>query len=366
LRLFGHNEAAVRIPPLLFGLLGMVTVALLGRALFGESAGLIAGMAYATMLLPMGVSQVAVHDIGLVPFLCIAALCLHRVAADSAPVAGSGIIAGIALGLSILTKGLVGVVFAGILAACLAAGRPSALARLAVVLTIAVVVAAIVAAPWYIAMERAHSGYLHYYFVERHLQGYLTSTQRHGGRPFWYYLPIVIGGALPWTGYLPGAARSAWGAAASASSTTSREHALRLVLWGWFAIGLVFLSIGESKLVTYALPLFPALAIVIGEYVDRVRLGPSREDPLFRMAFMAHVATLAFLPAIGLALLKVKFDDMRPLLWVAVALLAVAIVAAARRAIRPASTNALVDGIVGMSVLATIGLMIVTRARPSG
>src|SRR5258705_13342856 len=40
LRLLGHNEAAVRLPPLLFGLLGMVTVALLGCALFGESAGL--------------------------------------------------------------------------------------------------------------------------------------------------------------------------------------------------------------------------------------------------------------------------------------------------------------------------------------
>ena len=40
-------------------------------------------------------------------------------------------------------------------------------------------------------MERAHPGYLHYYFVERHLQGYLTATQRHAGRPFWYYLPIV-------------------------------------------------------------------------------------------------------------------------------------------------------------------------------
>ena len=77
LRLFGHNAAAVRIPPLLFGLFGMITVALLGRALFDESAGLIAGIAYATMLLPMGVSEVAVHDIGLVPFMCLAALCLR-------------------------------------------------------------------------------------------------------------------------------------------------------------------------------------------------------------------------------------------------------------------------------------------------
>src|SRR5258706_15063540 len=120
LRLFGHNEAAVRIPPLLFGLLGMLTVALLGRALFDEPAGLIAGIVYGTMLLPMGVGEVAVHDVGLVPFLCIAAFCLVRVealppaASGSTPLVASAfrrkfwnysIIAGIALGLSILTKG---------------------------------------------------------------------------------------------------------------------------------------------------------------------------------------------------------------------------------------------------------------------
>ena len=30
------------------------------------------------MLLPLGVSEVAVHDVGLVPFMCLAALCLVR------------------------------------------------------------------------------------------------------------------------------------------------------------------------------------------------------------------------------------------------------------------------------------------------
>ena len=371
LRLFGHNEAAVRIPPLLFGLLGMVTVAMLGRSLFGERAGLIAGMAYGTMLLPMGVSEVAVHDVGLVPFMCIAALCLHRAASAPNTLVASacrrkiwkyGIIAGIALGLSILTKGLVGVVFTGIFAACLAAYRPMAIVRLALVLTIAVIVAAIVAAPWYVAMERAHRGYLYYYFVERHLHGYLTATQRHSGRPFWYYVPIVLGGALPWTGYLAGAARSALGAAGSANATGDRR--LLLAVWGWFTIGLVFLSIGESKLVTYALPLFPALAILIGEYVDRAwsfrgRLGEGAqaEDPWFKFAFAVHVVTLAILPAIGLLILKIKFDETRPLLWPAAILLALAVLLTARHALR---SGRLLDGIARASVLAIVGLMAVT------
>src|SRR5262249_24964921 len=71
-RVFGMNEAAVRLPPLLFGLLGMIAVALVGQSLFGESAGLLAGIAYATMILPLGVSEVAVHDVAVVPFMCAA------------------------------------------------------------------------------------------------------------------------------------------------------------------------------------------------------------------------------------------------------------------------------------------------------
>jgi 4-amino-4-deoxy-L-arabinose transferase-like glycosyltransferase len=408
LRLFGHNEAAVRIPPLLFGLLGMIAVALLGRALFDEPVGLIAGIVYGTMLLPMGVSEVAVHDVGLVPFMCVAALCLVRLASPPAsaattpmasaphtpmastphtpvasaphtpvasatptPVASAfrrkilnyGVIAGIALGLSILTKGLVGVVFTGIFAVCLAVYRPSAVIRFAVVLTIAVIVAVFVAAPWYVAIEHAHPGYLHYYFVERHLQGYLTASQRHAGRAFWYYVPIVLGGALPWTGYLAGALRFTWPAGAE-------RGRMRMILWGWFAIGLVFLSIGESKLVTYALPLFPALAIIIGEYLSSsfsrsepfLKSGSFRlqaEDALFKLGFAVHVMTLALLPALGLLLLQWKFNAIHPYLWMSLVIFTLLAIDAARRATRSSSEYGFMAGLVRMTLYTIVAMMIV-------
>jgi 4-amino-4-deoxy-L-arabinose transferase-like glycosyltransferase len=357
LRLIGHNEAAVRLPPLLFGLFGMVTVAWLGRALFGESAGLTAGIVYGTMLLPMGVSEVAVHDIGLVPFLCIAALSMAKVAESSNAVVSAfrrnivlyAIIAGLGLGLSILTKGLVGIVFTGIFAACLVARRPASLVRVTMALTIAVVVAIAVAAPWYLAMEHAHPGYLHYYFIERHLQGYLTATQRHGGRPFWYYAPIIIGGALPWTAYLFAAGRAA------------RGNSLRMALWGWFAIGLVFLSIGESKLVTYALPLFPALALIIGEYlaslgtVMRLRM----EGFLVRLAFATQVLALVLLPAVGLLIIQWRFGAIHPYLWMSVVVFNLLAIDAGRRAARSTSEFGFMAGIVRMTLYTIVAMMMV-------
>jgi 4-amino-4-deoxy-L-arabinose transferase-like glycosyltransferase len=349
LRLFGDTEFAVRVPPLLFGMAGMFAVALLGRSLFGAAAGLTAGIAYGTMLLPFGVSQVAVHDVGLIGFMALACWCLFEASTSKRSMAVLIVIAGVALGLSILTKGLVGCVFAAIFAACLAIRTPASTPRLAIVLAGAGVIALMVAAPWYIAMEQAHPGYLHYYFVERHLQGYLTATQRHAGRPWWYYIPIVAGGALPWTGYLLLALRDA------------RADALRLVLWGWFAIGLVFLSIGESKLVTYALPLFPALALLAGDTIARrspIAIGGGRS---FRLALTAHAAFLAIVPAAGLIVLQVKFGERHPHAWAVLGAACLVTVYVTRRALRSRETNGVASW---MSLAALASLAAVMTVLP--
>lgn len=346
LRVFGHRELAIRMPPLLFGLLGMLSVAWLGGALFGRRAGLGAGIIYGTMILPIGVSQVAVHDIGLIPFMCGACCCL--VAVTTARSAGRavlfGVAAGVLLGLSILTKGLVGCVFATIFACCLALWRRTAIRDLAIALVVAGVVSIVVAAPWYWAMERAHPGYLHYYFVERHLRGYLTATQRHAGRPWWYYLPIVLGGALPWTGYFIAAARS-----------VSRD-ALSLAVWAWFGVGLVFLSVGESKLVTYALPLFPAVAIIANTGTVPVFSGGGF---VTKLAYGLQAVVLVALPAAGLLALQWKYNAHHPALWIPLAVAAAGSAYALWRAWRIKPAERTMTWLATASMVSLIGLMIV-------
>jgi 4-amino-4-deoxy-L-arabinose transferase-like glycosyltransferase len=357
LGVFGQRELAVRLPPLVFGVLGMVGVAALGRALFGEATGLLAGIVYGTMLLPLGVAEVAVHDVAVVPFLCAACASLcglapvapgisrtsNRKTSSQTILVRTILAIGVALGLSILTKGLVAIAFTGLFAVALIALDRRDAGRVAIALAAAGVVAAAVALPWYLAMERAHPGYLHYYFVERHLQGYLTATQRHAGRGWWYYLPIVIGGSLPWTGYLADAARIA------------RASQVRLAIWTWLTLGLVFLSAGESKLVTYALPVFPALALLAADaIVARGGFG-------YRPGYAVFAGVLTILAPAALGLVAWRFGPVDATIWTIVGLIAIAIAAvAATTAPRAAaSLEAATVRVVRLPVMALFGLMIV-------
>ena len=69
-------------------------------------------------------------------------------------------------------------------------------------------VAVLTALPWYALAEAQNPGYLRYFFLDRHLLGLVTASQPHGHQPWWYYLPILLGGGLPWIGYLPVAIRA--------------------------------------------------------------------------------------------------------------------------------------------------------------
>lgn len=353
LRLFGMNEEAVRLPPLLFGLLGMITVAALGRAMFGETAGLLAGICYATMLLPLGVGEIAVHDVALPPCICGACVALMKVDDARGRIWLWSAAAGVCLGLSILTKGLVGLAFVGLFALCLSGRRPGGTRRILAALAGAALLAAAIAAPWYAAMEHAHPGYLHYYFVDRHLRGYLTATQLHAGRPWWYYVPILVAAALPWTGYLVRAAVDA------------RRTSMLTVVWGWLVAGLVFLSVAQSKLGIYGLPLFIPLALVVGEYIDRalaphefrlVRRDGTR-DRVFDGLFGLHAGILAALPVLGLMAVRIHFRAQPGLrVWIVVTTAGVLVLVMAARAWRSQVRYAALDAYGWMIAIAIVGL----------
>jgi 4-amino-4-deoxy-L-arabinose transferase-like glycosyltransferase len=153
--------------------------------------------------------------------------------------------AGILLGLAVLAKGL----------APLALFLPAIwflrrnLRDLALLLT----ATAIIATPWYaLVILRNGQRFIDDFFWTQHF-GRLASHALMHERPFWFYLPVLVGGIFPWTPLL---------ALLFAKRIYKDQRAVFLLLW--FAWGLIFFSIFLNKLPGYVLPLFPALAALLG------------------------------------------------------------------------------------------------------
>jgi len=254
----GPSEFAVRLPGTLTALLGVAAIGWLACAMFGATVGAWAALCYATMLLPYAVSLAPLHDLVMVPLVTLAtgAFWHARQASSYGALARWTLVAGVALGLSMLGKGLTGAGLVGIGTAAWLLWSRALSWRLVMAGAVALAIGAAIAWPWYAAMERAVPGYLHYYFMERHVAGVTAETQRHAGRPVWYYLPILAAGAWPWVLFVMRRVRQ---------PVSDGER----LLWCWFVADVVVLSLAGSKLATYVLPALPAVAALAAVALTR-------------------------------------------------------------------------------------------------
>jgi len=91
--------------------------------------------------------------------------------------------------------------------------------------------------------------------VHEHFTRYLTTVHQRQGA-WWYYIPLLLGGMLPWTSALPWLARRS---TSDIARPADRERDLLII---WCAFVFVFFSASGSKLPSYILPMFPALALL--------------------------------------------------------------------------------------------------------
>jgi len=155
------------------------------------------------------------------------------------------IAAGILLGLAVLAKGL------GPLALFLPAIWY--LRRKLRDLFLLVVAAAVIATPWYaLVILRNGQSFIDDFFWTQHF-GRLASHALMHERPFWFYVPVLVGGFFPWTPLL---------VLLFAKRIYKDPRAGFLLVWA--AWGLIFFSIFLNKLPGYVLPLFPAIAALLG------------------------------------------------------------------------------------------------------
>ncbi|WP_416778433.1 lipid IV(A) 4-amino-4-deoxy-L-arabinosyltransferase [Xenorhabdus budapestensis] len=152
---------------------------------------------------------------------------------------------------------------------------------------LAIICAVLISLPWVIAIALREPDYWHYFFWVEHIQRFASDHAQHSA-PFWYYLPVLILGVIPWLGLLPGALLKSW--------QEKKNHPEMFFLFCWFFVPLLFFSISKGKLPTYILPFIGPLALMMAKYaIDNMKNGNMKTLKLNGLinVFIGLIAILA-------------------------------------------------------------------------
>lgn len=252
---FGTGEFASRF---LSGLMALFTSLLLYFSitkLFNEQAGFWSSLVLTTSIGFICIGKIAVADSTLVFFMTGALLCfLHK----------QYFLMYICMALGTLTKGLLGIVFpmAIICLYLLSIGNLGQLGRMH--LFSGSFLYLLVTAPWCFASYQAHGmAFIDNFLVFPDFTLYATPACA-APESFWYYFPVLLVGLFPWTGMV---CQSVF-----QSVTISRIDDMRVLnfMHIWWVLILAYFSLCPLKTVSYILPLYPALAIIVGWNISRL------------------------------------------------------------------------------------------------
>ncbi|HZC45593.1 MAG TPA: glycosyltransferase family 39 protein, partial [Candidatus Acidoferrum sp.] len=198
--IFGVSEFAARLPVALSAIAGIVATYVFALRTFGRRHAILAAAILATTPLYALMAQVLTTDMTLTALVTIAtfALFLHQ------QEGGRWCwIAYVAMGLAVMTKGPVGAALP-ILSILIWLGLNrelgGAIKRFHAIPGL--ILTTLIAAPWFIAISIREPGFADFYFVGEHIRRVFETDYSHS-EAFYFYLPVLAIGLLPWSLLVP-------------------------------------------------------------------------------------------------------------------------------------------------------------------
>lgn len=204
-------------------------------------------------------------------------------AAEGTPIRG-WLLAGVGMGLGILTKGpvvLVHVLPAAILAPWWTGEIKGRKLRWYCGVVCSIAVAAAIGLSWAVPSAVAGGKAYANELLFGQTAGRMVNSFAHR-QPMWWYLPWLPLCLMPWISF---------GAVWRGLRRTPLDRGLKFLL-SWAGTSLIILSLVSGKQIYYLLPIFPACAIILARLATSAEGIPGRRDLLFIVPGTVGMATL--------------------------------------------------------------------------
>ncbi len=266
-KLFGISPFVARFWPALFAMAGILVTYWLGHLMFqNKRAAFFSGVILSTSFIYLALSRAVMTDMvfSVMVFCSIALFYWAYIRPERKNV---GIIASLFVAaLAVLTKGVLGIIFpAGVILLFLLYKKDCQFLRCwgtpaGLLLFLAV------ALPWHIYMYRLFGqGFIDEYWHNVHVRRIFDAEHQKSNT--WYFYPLTMfGGVFPWSVFLIPAVFFL-----IRDKDFRDRHADAFVFLG---ITIIFvwalMQIAASKLASYIFPVFPAIALILGYYWQRM------------------------------------------------------------------------------------------------
>ncbi|HET9399637.1 MAG TPA: glycosyltransferase family 39 protein [Candidatus Acidoferrales bacterium] len=304
-KLFGETDYAARLPSGIAGLIATIAIAWAAKRFYGVAATVFAVLMLPTTVAVVGFARGAGPDMlfasALTTAMALSAEIVSRLGNDWKLCAAFGAV----IGLACLAKGPAAIVLAGGAIASWAflarewnrafrAAHPAAIAACAVV-----------AVPWYAICASRNPDFLRTFFFLHNVERFATPVFHHV-KPFWYFIPVVLLGVIPWLALTAQIIRDA--RIVLSHRVSGSRPGMYFACWAGFVI--LFFSISKSKLPGYVLPAIPALVVLFAGAA--VTLIQRRETELSRWTCIGFGLTWLVI-AIGVAAWRYQLPENSPL-----------------------------------------------------
>ncbi len=299
---FGIGDWQARLWTALTGFLTIIAVGLTSAKLYGSRAGFLSAVVLASSPMWIISGHMNSLDMGLSAFL-VAALCSLLLAQSSQSKSSTRHwmwLCWTFMALATLSKGLIGGAIPAmvLIAYSFTNWDWKIWKRLHIVSGMLLFL--VITAPWFLLVAQRNPEFLEFFFIHEHLQRFTQNAHSRTG-PVYYFIPLLVVGFLPWVMQLSGAFRKAW-------RTRCRDFSSSWLLACWSAVIFAFFSASHSKLPGYIIPIFPALAMLVGIKLDQL-LGQSNS---LGVSWKLQAIAFAILSAVGFGFLSEIGRQARP------------------------------------------------------